>query len=212
MDDITIVTFVKSKGRGVFGCDDHLVAEAPRLEPLSDPKLRLLILVIFGRVDEIATLRVVVVKNLESCLFGHFTHKSVPIQGKQCTAKGVAKMWSGIEGHPRTLSGQSKVRWLVHLPCFTKVHCSKRKRANLNRRRRGEQAMPPETRLGFWCCVHVEGLFRLLARSAGMEYQLLFARGFYICLLSMEEPDELKWFSIISGKRYICSKVLVRVA
>lgn len=47
--------------------------------------------------------------------------------------------------------------------------------------------------------------------SAGMEYQLVFARGFYICLLSMEEPDELKWFSCISGKRYICSKVLVRV-
>ncbi len=67
-----------------------------------------------------------------------------------------------MEGQTRSLSGQSKVKWLAHLPCFTKVHCSERKRAHLDRRRWGEQAMPPEGRLGFRGCVHVEGLVELL--------------------------------------------------
>ena len=87
MNDIAIVTFVRSEGRGVFGGDDHLVAEAPRLEPLSDPDLRLLRLVIVGRVDEVAALRVVIVENLENCLFSHFTHEGIPAVNEQSTAK-----------------------------------------------------------------------------------------------------------------------------
>lgn len=48
---------------GVLGGDDHLVADAALPHPLADPDLGLLVLVVVGRVDEVAALAVEVVED-----------------------------------------------------------------------------------------------------------------------------------------------------
>ena len=77
--DEVVVALVVGVAAGVLGCYDHLVAE-PRAgcHPLPDPHLGLLVLVIVGRVDEIASLGVEVVEEFEDIFLAHGTHERTP--------------------------------------------------------------------------------------------------------------------------------------
>lgn len=87
-DDFLVAEAGVEVGR-VLGGDDHLVADAAFLHPLADPLLRLLILVVVGRVDEVAALLVVEVQDALGCFLVASAHCGVackkthhPLTGK----------------------------------------------------------------------------------------------------------------------------------
>lgn len=60
--DDAVIAFVGGEAGGVFGCEDHLVAETGLgVEPFADPDFGLLVLVVVGCVDEVAALGMEVV-------------------------------------------------------------------------------------------------------------------------------------------------------
>ena len=62
----------------VLGCDDHFLAAAAGLQPLSNPALRITALIVVRRVDEVAAVLLEVVKHGKSRLFGAFAKYVVP--------------------------------------------------------------------------------------------------------------------------------------
>lgn len=77
--DDTVMAPVRGKACCVFCGDNHLVAQAGvAMKPFSDPALGLLILVIIGRIDEVAALRVEEVEEFEDGFFSHSTHHATP--------------------------------------------------------------------------------------------------------------------------------------
>ena len=63
---LAVEALVGSKGGRVFGCDDHLVADAARGKPFAEPLLGLLRLVVIRRVHEISPPGVEVIEHGQS--------------------------------------------------------------------------------------------------------------------------------------------------
>ena len=70
--------FISRVPRRVLRGDDHLIAIAPFLHPLADPRLALLILVVVGGVDEVAACFGEGVEEGEGLLFVHAAHAAFP--------------------------------------------------------------------------------------------------------------------------------------
>lgn len=74
-----VVALVGAPRRRELGRDDHLVAHAALLHPFADPLLGFFVLVVIGRVDEVAALRVEVVHHFKSRLLVAFSQHSLPV-------------------------------------------------------------------------------------------------------------------------------------
>ena len=95
-----------------FGSDDHLVSKTLRFggEPLADPELRLLGLVIARCIDEVAALAVEVIEDSEDVGFRHGAHHVGPTDGH-------------LEHEEDSEQDQLKSR-VSDVPFITKVHCA----------------------------------------------------------------------------------------
>ena len=128
-----VVALVGAPGGGELGGDDHLVAHAALREPFADPLLGLLVLVVVGRVDEVAALGVEEVHHFEGRLFVAFAHHALPVellvhvasltnvavvcgssehsgdQGFIASAQGIQRKWSSDEGNNSYSPGVTEV-------------------------------------------------------------------------------------------------------
>ena len=63
---------------GVLGCENYVVTILTLLHPFANPRLGLLVLVVVGRVDEIAAGIIVSIEELEAVVFRHAAHEALP--------------------------------------------------------------------------------------------------------------------------------------
>jgi len=78
VDVLALAVLVLRVGCGELGSNDHVVPVASLLHPLADPGFGLFILVIVGRIDEIAAGVEVGVHELEGLFLAHAAHESGP--------------------------------------------------------------------------------------------------------------------------------------